>query len=185
MSDFREKLAEANKKAEAQKAERRARSVKGSHLTDKFVKMAQDASCQVGENTGFHVIQGLAGKSLRIYVAKRGGIVDLLGFTIDVPAVKQISREEAKAKHMGRVFGRFDLDRPDEEVLAAFGKALEALNVPQPEKPAKAPKKEAPAQSSPEPEITAQPSEPTDEEAASFGTAIQSDELTSDPHPQA
>lgn len=134
--DLKSKLEQANKKAEKAKAERRARAVKGSHLTEKFVAVAREAGCDIRENTGFHVITGKAGKSLRIYVAKRGGIVDLLGFSVEHDAVRQISREEAKAKHMGRVFGRLDLDKADEAVLEAYGKAVEALNVPAPEKPA-------------------------------------------------
>lgn len=132
MSDLKQKLEKANAKAETQKAERRARSVKGSHLTEQFVKMAQDAGCTVRENTGFHVIVGAAGKSLRIYVARRGGIVDFLGFSVQDPAVRQVSKEEAKAKHMGRVEGRMNLELTDDEVLAAFALALEVINVPAP-----------------------------------------------------
>lgn len=137
MSDLQKKLEEANKKAETQKAERRARSIKGSHLTEQFVELASKAGCDIRQNTGFHVIVGKAGKSLRIYVAKRGGIVDLLGFSVEDPAVIQISREDAKKKHMGRVFGRMDLGRTDAEVLGAYRKALVVLNTPLPEKPAK------------------------------------------------
>lgn len=142
MADLKAKLAEANKKAEAQKAERRARVVKGSHLTQKFVDLAKEAGCDVRENTGFHVITGKAGKSLRIYVARRGGIVDLLGFSVQDPAVRQIPKEEAKAKHMGRVQGRVDLDKTDEEVLRAYGEALKLINVPAPAKKAPEPKVE-------------------------------------------
>jgi hypothetical protein len=133
MADLKEKLAQANKKAEEQKTERRERTVKGAHLTPKFVELAKDAGCDIRENTGFHVITGKAGKSLRIYVAKRGGIIDLLGFTVQDEAIRQISREEAKAKHMGRVFGRVDLDKTDEAVLAAYSQALTILNTPLPE----------------------------------------------------
>ena len=132
MSDLKEKLAQANQKAENQKAERRARAVKGSHLTETFVKLAEEAGCDVRQNTGFHVIVGKAGKGLRIYVAKRGGIVDLLGFTVQDDAVIQITKEVAKAKHMGRVEGRLDLDKSDEAVLAAYRQALDVINVPAP-----------------------------------------------------
>jgi hypothetical protein len=132
MSDLKAKLEQANKKAETQKAERRARVVKGAHLTDKFIELANEAGCDVRMNTGFHVIVGKAGKSLRIYVAKRGGIVDLLGFTVQDPAVIQISKELAKEKHMGRVEGRLDLEKTDDEVLNAYRQALDVINVPAP-----------------------------------------------------
>lgn len=145
MADLKTKLAEANKKAEAQKAERRARVVKGSHLTQKFVDLAREAGCDIRENTGFHVITGKAGKALRIYVARRGGIVDLLGFSVQDPAVRQISKDEAKAKHMGRVQGRLDLDKSDEDVLKAYGEAIRLINVPAPAKAEKKAKPEAPA----------------------------------------
>ena len=132
MSDLKSKLAAANTKAETQKTERRARAVKGAHLTEKFVSLAKDAGCTVRENTGFYVIVGPAGKSLRIYVAIRGGIVDLLGFSVQDKAVLQISKEVAKAKHMGRVQGRLDLEKSDDEVLAAYSAALAVLSVPAP-----------------------------------------------------
>jgi len=132
MSDLKQKLEQANQKAETQKAERRARTVKGSHLTEQFVNLAKEAGCTVRENTGFHVIVGAAGKSLRIYVARRGGIVDLLGFTVQDKSVEQISKEVAKAKHMGRVQGRMNLDLTDDEILAGFRLALGVINVPAP-----------------------------------------------------
>ena len=131
MSDLTaEKLAEANKKAENQKAERRARTVKGSHLTQTFVNLATEAGADIRENTGFYVIVGKSGKSQRIYVAKRGGIVDLLGFTVTDAAVRQISKEEAKAKHMGRVQGRLNLELSDSEILSAFKAALRVITTP-------------------------------------------------------
>lgn len=143
MSDtenMKEKLEQAGQKAEAQRTEKRNRAVKGAHLTEAFVKLAEEAGCDIRPNTGFHVITGKAGKSVRIYVAKRGGIVDLLGFSVQDPAVTQISPEEAKAKHMGRVQGRLDLSKSDAEVLAAYKQALQFINIPQPEKMAKAAK---------------------------------------------
>lgn len=149
MSDLKAKLEEQNKqklqeatvKVAEQKKERRARTVKGSHLTETFLELARDAKCNLRANNSFHVITGAAGKSLRIYVAIRGGIVDLLGFSVNDPAVTQISAEVAKEKHMGRVQGRLDLEKPDADVIAAYKRALEVLNTPLPEKE-KAPKKE-------------------------------------------
>lgn len=163
---LQEKLEQANKKAEAQKAERRRKTVKGSHLVEKFVAAAKEAGCDLRENNGFHVIVGKAGKSLRIYVAKRGGIVDLLGFTVQDPAVRQISKAEAKEKHMGRVEGRLEMERTDEEILAAFNLALGVINVPAPvvepkakrERKAKAPAVETSVTATPEATTEVQPS---------------------------
>jgi hypothetical protein len=146
MSNLKEKLEQANKKVEKQRAERRARVIKGSHLTDTFVKLATDAGCDVRPNTGFHVIVGRYGKGRRIYVAKRGGIVDLLGFSVDHPAIRQVSKEEAQAKHMGKVQGRFLLDGPDEQIVEAFTAAVNCLNEErtEPVKPPRAKKVAAP-----------------------------------------
>jgi hypothetical protein len=140
---LQEKLEQANKKAEAQKAERRRKTVKGSHLTETFLTLAREAGCDLRDNNGFHVIVGKAGKSLRIYVAKRGGIVDLLGFSVQDKAVRQISKEEAKEKHMGRVQGRLDLEQTDEAILTAYRAALVVINtpLPEPEKKPRAPRK--------------------------------------------
>jgi hypothetical protein len=141
MSNFKELLEKASQKAIAAKAERRHRTIKGSHLTDRLLEAARVAGMEIRENSGFNVISGKAGKSVRIYVAKRGGLVDLLGFTIQDPAVIQISKEEAKLKHMGRVEGRLNFDKTDEEIVAVFGLALERLNVPGPVETPKAPRK--------------------------------------------
>ena len=132
MATLQEKLAQANQKAETQKAERRARVVKGSHLTEQFVNLARNANCDIRENNGFHVITGVAGKSKRIYVAKRGGIVDLLGFSVVDEAVVQITPEVAKAKHMGRVQGRLNMDVGDESLLTAFTAAVAVLSIAAP-----------------------------------------------------
>lgn len=157
---LQEKLEQANKKAEDQVAERRRKVIKGAHLTEKFVSMAKDAGCDIRENHGFHVIVGKAGKSLRIYVAKRGGIVDLLGFSVQDPAVRQISKVEAQEKHMGRVQGRLEMERTDEEILSAFALALGVINVPATEVAPKQ-KRERKAKNS-ETAVTATP-EATDE----------------------
>ena len=161
---LQEKLEQANKKAEDQKAERRRKTIKGAHLTEQFVTLAKEAGCDVRENTGFHVIVGKAGKSLRIYVAKRGGIVDLLGFSVQDEAVRQISKAEAQEKHMGRVQGRLNLELSDEAVLAAYQLALGVINVPavEVEKAPRKPraKKEETVEASPAvvtDEVTAQP----------------------------
>lgn len=128
MSDLKQKLEQANKKAETARKERRARVVKGSHLTEQLVQLGRDAGLNVRENTGFYVLSGKAGKNVRIAIAKRGGVVDFLSFTVSSPAVRQVSREEAQQKHLGRVQGRIAFDGTDEETVAAFKQALVVLN---------------------------------------------------------
>lgn len=139
MSDLKQRLEQANTKAETQRKERRARVVKGSHLTDQLVKIGKDAGLTMRENTGFYVFSGKAGKNVRIAIAKRGGVVDFLSFSVDSTAVKQVSKEEAAAKHLGRVEGRIAFDGTDEETIAAFTKAVWVLNTERAE-PVKAPK---------------------------------------------
>lgn len=139
MSELQDKLAEASEKAIKQKKERRARVIKGSNLTEQLVALAKGAGLEVRENTGFFVFSGPAGKNVRIAVAKRGGIVDLLSFSVDSPAVRQVSKEEAEAKHLGRVQGRITFDAPDDVTLAAFAQAVTVLNVPSTE-PVKTPR---------------------------------------------
>ena len=150
MSDLKEKLAKANEKATEQKAERRARVVKGSHLTEQLVQLGKDAGLTLRENTGFYVFSGKAGKNVRIAVAKRGGVVDFLSFSVTSPAVRQVTREEAAQKHLGRVQGRIAFDGTDEETITAFKAAVEVLNTEAKveEKPAK--EKKVKAEKAPE-----------------------------------
>ena len=158
MSDLKQKLAEAGEKAVKQKKERQARAVKGAHLTEQLVQIARDAGLSIRENTGFFVISGPAGKNVRIAVAKRGGIVDFLSFTVNSPAVRQISREEAAEKHLGRVQGRIAFDGTDEETIQAYNEAVNVLLVPEQE-PVKSPKVKVPPVVKPPPttEVTAAP----------------------------
>lgn len=142
MSDLKQKLEQANKKAETQRKERRARVVKGSHLTEQLVQLGRDAGLNVRENTGFYVLSGKAGKNVRIAIAKRGGVVDFLSFSVPSAAVRQVSREEAQQKHLGRVQGRIAFDGTDAETVEAFKQAIEVLSTEAKveEKPVKAPR---------------------------------------------
>jgi hypothetical protein len=133
MSDLKEKLEQANKKAETQRKERRARVVKGSHLTEQLVTIGKDAGLTMRENTGFYVFSGKAGKNVRIAIAKRGGVVDFLSFSVESPAVRQVSKQEAQDKHLGRVEGRIAFDGTDEETIAAFKQAVTVLDTERPE----------------------------------------------------
>lgn len=143
------KLVAAGKKAEDQKAARRERVVKGSHLLGVLQERAVSAGLKVEDNTGFLKItrEGVKGKT--IYVAKKGGRTDFSGFTVDVTAVTQITEEDARQKHLGKVRGQLDFSQSDELVLKAYDAALTVLTtaevkvakpvtpkVPKPEKPA-------------------------------------------------
>src|SRR5271166_1858357 len=102
-----EKLKAAGKLAESQKTQRRERQVKGSHLVSKLEELARSAGLRIDDKSGFHKITGSA-KKRTIYVAKKGGRVDLSGFTLESEAVKQITVEQAKEKHLGQVRGQLD-----------------------------------------------------------------------------
>lgn len=144
-----EKLAAATEKVEKQKAERTAKVVKGANLNPKFLELAKNAGLECAEKTGFFKLTGPV-KGKVIYVARRGGRVDLSGFTIPNEAVKQISEAEAQAAHLGKVRGtlNFDLagsEAGDKSLLDAFDQALTEAKVAPPAapKPEKAPRKKA------------------------------------------
>lgn len=152
------KLAAAGKKAEAQKKEKQERTVKGSHLLSKLEQMAGDAALGLkrDETNGFLVITGAAGKGKRVLIGKKGGRVDLSGFTIQADAIRQVSEQEARDKHLGKVRAQIDFNKTDEEILQVFATALAELNValPEPEKKAKAPKTEAASENAAEAKVS-------------------------------
>lgn len=134
-----QKLEDASKMAVQQDKARRERVVKGSHLTDRFLKEVTDRGLRVDENSSFHRVYG-KGKSA-IYIAKRGGRVDLSGFSIDHAAVEKIDEQTAKDKHLGRVRGQLNFELGDEVVVEGFVQSLEFLQA-EPETEAPKPKKE-------------------------------------------
>ena len=159
-----EKLAAAGQKAEEQKNERRSRAVKGSHLTEAITTALRGSGLTEVEKTGFFQYAGPA-KGRKIYVAKKGGRVDLSGFSVpDAAAVTQISEEEAKTKHLGKVRGQVNFESTDELVLEAIQAAISLLNEPTPEAPAKAAKKKEPATEQNTPEQAAPADETSPEE---------------------
>ncbi len=141
MSELEKKLKQAGEKAEKQEKERQARQVRGSHLTEQFMQAIQAAGLTTTDKTSYVQVTGAAGKSAKVYMAKKGGRVDFSGFTVEGPAVVQISAEEAKAKHLGRVRGTIDFDAADGEILRAFRKALTVVNTAVEERPRKAAKR--------------------------------------------
>jgi hypothetical protein len=121
-----EKLKKAGKKAEQQKAARRERTVKGSHLLPQLLSEDRIKGLSTEDKSGFTKILGKQ-KGRAIYVAKKGGRVDLSGFTVESPAVAQISEEDARQKHLGKVRGQLDFNQADDAVLSAYDAALEIL----------------------------------------------------------
>jgi hypothetical protein len=140
-TEMGKKLKKAGKKAEDQKVARRERTVKGAHLLPKIIGMLEGKGLTVEEKSGFTKVTGVA-KGRAVYVAKKGGRVDLSGFTVEGPGVVQISEEDARAKHLGKVRGQLDFDQGDDAVLAACSSALERL--------AEAPSADAPTEKKPE-----------------------------------
>lgn len=134
-TEMGKKLKGAGKKAEAQKAARRERTVKGSHLLPQLLSSERTGGLTVEDKSGFTKITGKA-KGRAVYVAKKGGRVDLSGFSVEAPAVTQISEEDARAKHLGKVRGMLDFNAEDATVLAAYDAALSKLEEVPAEEPA-------------------------------------------------
>jgi hypothetical protein len=151
-----ERLRAAGKKVETERAERKTKTVKGGHLKDAFLEKAKlTDGLNVEEKSGFYKITGPT-KGRTVYLATKGGRVDLSGFSVDHPAVVQISAEEAKEKHIGKVRGQLDFEQDDEAVTAAFSAALVELSAevpeePKPEKPKKEKKAPRPPKAEKEP----------------------------------
>lgn len=111
-----------------QKMQRDARekTIQGSHLLPKMLAAVLSKGLSQKEQTGFVKITG-AQKKRAVYVARKGGRVDLSGFAVEHDSILQISEEEAKAKHIGNVRGQIDFDREDDEIMAGFDAALDGL----------------------------------------------------------
>ena len=138
-----EKLQNAGKKAEKAQAARRERTVKGAHLLKDLTDPKVLAGLTTVDKSGFTLVTGVA-KGRKVYIAKKGGRVDLSGFSVEADAVIQISEEDARQKHLGKVRGMIDFDKSDDAVKAAFSAALEKLKEQTEEpKPAKAETKAA------------------------------------------
>lgn len=165
-----EKLAAAGAKAKAAKAARTIKVVKGANLNPQFLELAAAAGAKVEEKSGFYKITtDVKGKAM--YLARKGGRVDLSGFTVTDPSVVQVSEEEAQAKHLGKVRGQLNFELAgdgDAALVTAFSAGLTELAVPLPvvEKPKREPKPKAekpaaaaPAESTPAAEQTPPPAE--------------------------
>lgn len=144
--DMTEKLKEAGKLAENEAKAKRERTVRGSHLLEPMLaKVKAAGGLTAVEKSGFYKVTADGVKGKAAYLARKGGRVDLSNFTVQSEAVTQISEEDARAKHLGKVRGQIDFGKGDDVVLRAFDAALKELKVappetPKPEKKAKAPK---------------------------------------------
>ena len=123
-AEFKGKLIAAGKKVERQRKERRARTVKGSHLVDAMIDATKEFT--VDKKSSFYKITGTQ-KGRAVYVLIKGGRVDLSGFNIDDIAVVKITEEEAKKRHLGRVRGQLNFAHPDSVVMESFRTILKEL----------------------------------------------------------
>lgn len=127
------KLKESVEKVARQKANRVPRPIKGEHLLPQLKELAAAAGVTSKELTSYFQLtatlpEGTKAKEKKaVYLAKRGGRVDLSGFTVECAGVKQISEQEAKDKHLGKVRGTLDFEQADAVVLSAFTAVLENL----------------------------------------------------------
>ena len=92
---------------------------------DGILAKAKKAGLSVEVSGSQHKVLGVV-KGERLAVAKNGRLADFIAFTIKHDAVQQFTPEQAKAKHIGKVQGRYSPTSPatDLEVIA---KALKHL----------------------------------------------------------
>jgi hypothetical protein len=126
-AEMAERLVAAGKTAEKQARARRERDVRGSHLLPGMLDAVRARGLKSDETSGFYKVSGPAGKGKRVYVAKKGGRVDLSGFSVEHAAIELLTPEQAKEKHLGKVSGQFDFSKDDAAVMEAFSLALDVL----------------------------------------------------------
>jgi len=124
-AEFSKRLVAAGKKVERQRKERRQRQVKGSHLLDDMLAAAKDLT--VDEKSSFYKITGSV-KGKTVYIAIKGGRVDLSGFCIEHEAVISLTEEEARRRHLGKVRGQLNFDKGDALAMEAYRCALVVLS---------------------------------------------------------
>jgi len=125
-TEFRAKLINAGKKVQQQKKERRSKAVPGSHLLDEMLEKAKDLNSD--KKSSFYKITGSI-KGLAVYVAIKGGRVDLSGFNVEHISCIKLTEDEARAKHLGRVRGQLDFSiGNDETIMEGYILSLSKLN---------------------------------------------------------
>lgn len=123
--ELKKKLIESSKKIEKMQSERKGSS-KQSQLNTRLLDIARKMELAVDEKSGFYKITGKK-KGRALYVGKSGGRIDVNGFRFEDPTVEQISEEEARAKHLGKVTGHFNFSVGEDAITESFKKALENL----------------------------------------------------------
>lgn len=131
-NELGEKLQAAGELVVKQKAERQARVVKGAHLLDTLKERVAAEGLTAEVKSGFTKVTAPGTKGRVLYIANKGGRVDLSGFTLEHAALTQISADEAKAKHLGKVRAQINFESSDADVLAAFSAALVELKAASP-----------------------------------------------------
>ena len=134
--ELTEKLKDAGKKAVAEQKAKREKVVPGAHLVDPMKAKVDELKLTSEEIGGFIKVTGTY-KGRHVYLAKKGGRADLSGFSAEADGIVQISEEEAKAKHVGKVRGTVDFGKDDATVLAAWTMALAKLTEAMPPAPEK------------------------------------------------
>lgn len=105
---------------------RKRKHERDPEFTKKLVDMAIESGLSVERKKTFHKVTGpQPGRAL--YVAVDALRADFNGFTVDHPAVRQISAEEARDSHLGGVRGQLkfeDRDAAEEAFIAALGQLV-------------------------------------------------------------
>jgi len=121
---FRTRLISAEEKVKRQKKERRSKVVPGSHLLDEMLERAKDL--KVDKKSSFYKITGSI-KGRAVYVAIKGGRVDLSGFNIEHASCSKLTEQEARDKHLGRVRGQLDFSHGDDVTMNGYDISLKEL----------------------------------------------------------
>lgn len=108
----------------AKAAGRSERSREGDARVSVLLGIASSMGLTVDQAGGFHKVTGpAAGRA--VYLAVRGNRIDLSGFSVEHPAISQVSEQQARERRLGRVRGQvldFSLDYG-----GAWAAALEGL----------------------------------------------------------
>lgn len=96
---------------------------------DRFRRQIEQAGLKLDDTLGyFYAVR--VGK-YAVYLSKREtcGRIDLSGFSIRHPAVKELPEDVLAKRKLGRVKAQLDFSRPDQAVLEAFRTALEFMKL--------------------------------------------------------
>jgi hypothetical protein len=118
---LKQRFETAAKQVVQEKKLKREKTVKGAHLLKTLLEKVNATSLKADEKSGFYKVVG--DKKKTIYIAKNGGRVDF-SFEFTHAAIIQITPEEAKARHIGRIRGQLNFELADDVVLAAFDALL-------------------------------------------------------------